>query len=382
MTHDQFPVDAPGDGGNLPARHDPRATHQLSQMRSAATSLALDIQEELRDDEIDLLAYWHILVKRRWMVLSILAGVVALALLITLLTTPVYRAVVLLELQKEGTQVVQMGGVQPADFGGGWDPEFLQTQYKLIQSQSLAERVANELDLDGATMDSLDQPGWFGRMFALLQPQSKQQAKKRGANARQDAQQELMAAAGIVRRGLSVEPVRDSRLVRINYDSTIPGFSVRVANAVAEGFIAAGLERRFGATSYAKTYLEDQLKLTKAKLEDSERKLVVFAQKENLVNTGENGQSLATQNLTDLNAQLATAQGQRIRAEARWRQASGGGAMPSDMVAVSSVPSLRQQRGTLLAQYQGYADIGMGIGLRAAEDPYAAVGEPHGEAAN
>ncbi|QDA55849.1 GumC family protein [Thermomonas aquatica] len=353
MTQDQFPVDAPGDGGNLPARHDPRARQQLSQMRSAATSLALDIQEELRDDEIDLLAYWHILVKRRWMVLSILAGVVALALLITLLTTPVYRASVLLELQKEGTQVVQVGGVQPGDFGGGWDPEFLQTQYRLIQSQSLAERVANELDLDRTTLGDLNQSGWFSRMLALLQPQSKQQAKKRGAaDARQDAQQELMAAAGIVRRGLNVEPVRDSRLVRINYDSTIPGFSVRVANAVAEGFIAAGLERRFGATSYAKTYLEDQLRLTKAKLEDSERKLVVFAQKENLVNTGENGQSLATQNLTDLNAQLATAQGQRIRAEARWRQASGGGAMPSDMMAVSSVPSLRQQRGTLLAQYQ------------------------------
>ncbi|MBL0229038.1 GNVR domain-containing protein [Thermomonas sp.] len=160
-----------------------------------------------------------------------------------------------------------------------------------------------------------------------------------------------MPATVVVRGGLSVEPVRDSRLVKINYDSTVPGFSVRVANAVAEGFIASGLERKFGATSYAKTYLEDQLKLTKAKLEESERKLVSFAQQEGLVSTGENGQSLATQNLTQLNAALANAQDQRIRAQARWRQASSG-AMPADMIGNSNIRPLQQQRAQLQGQYQ------------------------------
>ena len=350
MSEEHFPVGSPDRGNRLPARHDGQSTRQMANMRSAATSLALDIQEELRDDEIDLLAYWHILVKRRWMVLSILAGVVALSLLLTLLTTPLYRASVLLELQKEGTQVVQVGGVQPGDFGG-WDPEFLQTQYKLIQSRSLAERVANELNLDQETLDSLDQPGWFGRMYALLRPQSKQQARQRSADARQDAQRQLDDSAGVVRSGLSVEPVRDSRLVKVNFDSTVPAFSVRVANAVAEGFIASGLERKFGATSYAKTYLQDQLKLTKAKLEDSERKLVEFAQKENLVNTGENGQSLAIQNLTQLNAALATAQDQRIRAQARWQQASSG-AMPADMISNSNIRGLQSQKAVLQGTYQ------------------------------
>ena len=350
MTEENYPVGAPEGGDQLPARDDRPSARQVATIRSAATALALDIQEELRDDEIDLLAYWHILVKRRWMVLSILAGVVALSLLLTLLTTPMYRASVLIELQKEGNQVVQVGAVQPGDFGG-WDPEFLQTQYKLIQSRSLAERVANELSLDQATLDSLNQPGWFGRMSSLLRPQSKEEAKVRAAEARRDAQEQLNQATGIVRGGLSVEPVRDSRLVKINYDSTVPGFSVRVANAVAEGFIASGLERKFGATSYAKTYLEDQLKLTKAKLEDSERKLVEFAQKENLVNTGENGQSLAIQNLTQLNAALATAQDQRIRAQARWQQASSG-AMPADMIGNSNIRTLQSQKAALQGTYQ------------------------------
>jgi capsular exopolysaccharide synthesis family protein len=140
-------------------------------------------------------------------------------------------------------------------------------------------------------------------------------------------------------------------LVVINFDSPSAQFSARAANALADGFIAAGLERRFGASSYAKTYLEDQLKLTKSRLEESERKLVLFAQQENLVDTGDKGQSLAVQNLTQLNAALATAQDQRIRAQARWQQASGG-AMPADMIGNSNIRNLQQQKGALQAQYQ------------------------------
>ncbi len=351
MTQEHLPVGPSGDDNRLPARHDPRQAQQIAQLRGGGTALSLDLQEERRDDdEIDLLAYWHILVKRRWLVLSILAGVVALALLATLMATPIYRASTVLQLEKEGTQVVQVEGIQPGDTGG-WDPEFLQTQYELIQSRSLAERVANELNLDQATLDRLSEPGWLGRMLALLRPQSKEDAKKKAAQTPADAADELRNAAGIISGGLSVEPVRNSRLVRINYDSSSPEFSARVANAVAEGFIASGLERRFGASSYAKTYLEDQLKLTKAKLEDSERKLVAFAQKENLVSTGEAGQSLAVQNLTQLNAALATAQDQRIRAQARWRQASSG-PMPADMIGNSNIRVLQQQKAQLQGTYQ------------------------------
>ena len=350
MTQEHLPVGASGDDSRLPAHHDPRRMQQIAYPRSGSTALALELQDERRDeDEIDLLAYWHILVKRRWLVLSILAGVVALALLKTLMATPIYRATSVLQLEKQGTQVVQVEGIQPD--GYGWDPDFLQTQYELIKSRSLAERVANELNLDQAALDQLSEPGWFGRMLALLRPQSKAETEKKNVATAANAAEELRSAAGIVSGGLSVEPVRNSRLVRINFDSSSPEFSARVANAVAEGFIAAGMERRFGASSYAKTYLEDQLKLTKAKLEQSERQLVAFAQKENIVNTGEAGQSLATQNLTQLNAALANAQDQRIRAEARWRQASSG-AMPADMIGNSNIRVLRQQQAQLQGTYQ------------------------------
>lgn len=346
MTEEHLPVGPAGGNPNLPVSSDlALARHR------GGLALPVDPQDERRDDdEIDLLAYWHILVKRRRLIASVMAGVVALALLVTLTATPIYRAITVLQLDKDGIQVVQVDGIQPGD-DRGWDPAFLQTQYELIKSRSLAERVANELNLDQAALDRLNDPGWLGRMLALLKPQSKQDANAAAGAANTHDADELRKAATMIGNSLSIEPVRNSRLVKLNFDSPSPQFSARAANAIAEGYIASGLERRFGASSYAKTYLEDQLKLTKAKLEESERKLVQFAQQENLVNTGENGQSLAVQNLTQLNAALAAAQDQRIRAQARWRQASSG-AMPADMIGNSNIRVLQQQKGQLLSQYQ------------------------------
>lgn len=346
MSEEQLPVEGGHGGERLPARR-----HQLPSVAqpNALHALAMDGQREADPDEIDLLAYWRILVKRRRLVAGIAAAMLVLALLATLVTRPVYRASTLMQIEKEPVPIVQTTGMMP--FYDSWDPQFLTTQFELLKSRALAERVANELDIDQATLDRLNEPGWLGRIIALVRPASKA-ARPAVAEQPRDAAARLRAGTGVVRGGLSIEPVFDSRLVRINFDSADPALAVRVANAVAEGFIASTLERRMGATSYAKTYLEDQLKQTKAKLEDSERKLVEFAQKEGLVNTGESGTSLAAQNLTELNGALATAQNQRIRAEARWRQASTGGAMPSDMLAASNIGGLRQQQATLQADYQ------------------------------
>ena len=320
-------------------------------IRHAATPMAVDLFEDRQsgdDDEIDLLHYWHVLRKRRWLILSILAGVTALALLATLLATPIYRATAVLQLDQDTQEVVQVQGFEPTR---AMDPNFLQTQYELLQSRSLAERVASQLNLTPGQLESLSAKGFLGRMLDLLKPHSRKVPATPAGQAT-DAAMVLRDGATLVGEGITVEPVRNSRLVKINFDSPSPLFAAQAANAVAEGFIASGLERRFGASSYAKTYLESQLKVTKARLEQSERQLVDYAQKENIINSGENGQSLATQNVTQLNAALAAAQDQRIKAQARWNQAAGGGALPPDMVGNSNIRPLQQQKALLQATYQ------------------------------
>jgi len=240
MQDDKLPVGSTGDDARLPARRETLP----SQHRPGVLSVEMLTEERREDrDEIDLLAYWRILLKRRWLVLGILAAVAALSLLLTLMATPIYRATAVMQIDNEEQQVVQTGGVSGAY--SGWDPEFLETQYQLLQSRALAERVADDLNLDAAALARLDSPGWLDRLKGLVRPAAKPAAQVRDA----DPKATLQAATGVVQGGLTIVPVRNTRLVQISYDSPVPAFSARVANAVAEGFIASGLERRFGASS-------------------------------------------------------------------------------------------------------------------------------------
>jgi capsular exopolysaccharide synthesis family protein len=128
------------------------------------------------------------------------------------------------------------------------------------------------------------------------------------------------AVVGAIQGSLTVEPVRRSRLVRLHFDSTDPFFAAKAVNTVAQAFININLERRFEASAYAKTFLEEKLLQTKAKLEDSERELVRFSRELEIVNIDEK-QNVYGQNLAEFNAAAAKAEQERIRAEAILTQA-------------------------------------------------------------
>ncbi|MFZ7095377.1 GumC family protein [Luteimonas dalianensis] len=348
MQDDNLP--APPDDDNKDDRLPARAPQGNLPARAGSQAVSLDLFEDKRadEDEIDLLAYWRILVKRRWLVLGVLGGVVALSLLVTLMMPPVYRSTATLQIDRESVQAMQVEGFNNAE---GAAPDFLTTQYELLRSRALAERVANELQIDAGTAERLGSNTWWQRATAALRAGDEDEPTGDGTGA-SDELATLQSATGIVRSGLSVEPVRNSRLVRIHYDSTLPAFSARVVNAVADGFISSAIERKFDASSYATRYLEEQLALMKGRLEESERSLVEFATRENIVSAGESGQTLEVQNLGALNASLAAAQNERIAAQAAWSQVSGGGSLPAGAIANSILNTLNQQRAQLNAQYQ------------------------------
>jgi capsular exopolysaccharide synthesis family protein len=363
MKEDQSPQQSRAN--QLPVRSNPGPDHRLAFLRSGGgQAIATQLGETpplVSQSEIDLLAYWQLLVKRRWLILGIIAGAVAITLVATLLTAPIYRATAIIQIEKESIQVMDVRGVAQTDID--YDPSYNQTQFGLLRSRSLAERVAEDLSLvDSEIISRLDPPTWWQRLRALLglggpaaSPAHSLSVAAKAPDSQGEANQamKLRAAAAIVQGGLSVDPVHNSHLVRINYDSVIPSFSAQVANAVADGFIASTMDRQFGASSYAKKYLEDQLAQLKSRLEDSERALVEFAQKEGIVPT-KDGNSLAADNLTELNQALARAVDQRIRAEARWNAAksSNSTAMPADMLNTPVLQGLLAQQATLQAQYQ------------------------------
>ena len=298
------------------------------------------------DDEISLLEYGQVIYRRRWLVLGFAGIVVFIALVATLLMTPLYRATTTLQINRDTIKVVDVQGMTPAESFN--DQDFYQTQYELLQSHSLARRVITNLDLPGnPVFQHMMQPSPLGRLLGLLHPGG---ADGRSPDALDHKYVKTLLGA------LSIEPIRNSRLVAIHVDTPDPKFSARIANAYAEAFIQSNLERRMQGSSYAKSYLEDRLQQLKQRLEDSDKELVAFAQKEQIINlntTVNAQQSLIGQQLGELNTALAQAEQDRYKAEGRWQQvqAMRGDALPQ-VLEDRVVQELRRRYSEDVAKYQ------------------------------
>ena len=163
----------------------------------------------------------------------------------------------------------------------------------------------------------------------------------------------------MVQSGVSVAPVPRSSLVRISFNSPSPKWAQRIADGVADSYISLNLERRYGASSYARTFLKERLDELKLKLEESEKALVAYADEKELiggVRTSDKDSkeyTLADSDLVALNAALQKVVAERIHAQELWEQAnaSTGIGLPQ-ILEDKAISALSQQRAVLMADYQ------------------------------
>jgi succinoglycan biosynthesis transport protein ExoP len=268
----------------------------------------------------------------RWLVLGGLGVGLLGAVLVSLLTSPVYRASVTLEANPPSVAISDEQSRQQ-DQQNTDTYDFVATQVGLLGSRAVAERTAQELNLAN-NPDVVAQD--------------------------RDASQRLSAAASIVQRGLKVIPPEQGQLIKFNYDSTSPQLAALVANGVADSFINTSLQRRYEASAYARNFLERQINKTRGDLEKSEREVVAYAQAQGIITTpggtgsdgksnGSDTNSLQGESLVQLNTALAAATARRVSAEGAYRQGLATG--PTSDVNTAVLP-LRQQLAQLQAQYQ------------------------------
>lgn len=299
---------------------------------SGLTDVAFGRPAAKSDSRFDINEIWRIVAKWWWLITGIAVACLLAAIVISLMITPLYRATTTIEVNPEGVQVVgkQIGDVQPSS---GNERGFLNTQVGLLKSRSLAERVARSTNL--ANNDVL---------FEQDTPRQSREA----------------AAAGLVQGSVTITPVRDSSLISIAIEGPNAELAARLSNAYADNFIQSNMERRYEATSYARNFLQQRIAAVKAKLEQTERELVAYAQKQGIitlsVDTGGTGsvrqeQSIDAATLVQTNNALAQARSDRIAAEQRFRQSAGA---QSSVAAISdpTVQGLGQQRAALEAEYQ------------------------------
>lgn len=292
--------------------------------------------------------YLRIALRWRYVILGAVAACFILGLIVTLLMTPQYTATSTIEISRESSQVTNFQGVERQTSVA--DQEFYQTQYSLLRSRTLAERVATQLRL-------VDDKTFFERFGVDQEDPAFREASGRYTAAGHATRQRI--AGEILLKHVGITPTRLSRLVEINFTSPDAEFSQRAANAWAENFIQTNLERKVQATSYGRNLLQRELGQAKERLDESQRQLVTYAEQQRIINlpaqgSGENKtaeRSLVADELAALSGALSQATADRIEAEARFREAGRAGAS-SEALRNQAINNLRQRRAELAAEYQ------------------------------
>ena len=295
---------------------------------------------------LDLAVYWRLALKHRIVILGCFFTVLALGAALTFLMTPIFTAKATLQIDREAARIFNSEEVTPSESMIQGE-EFFQTQYGLLRSRSLAERVIDSLNL-ASSDEALKAIG--------AEPPSA------GGSAAEQAERRRAAALEAVEENLSISPVRGSRLVSVGFDNPDPLIAANVANGFAENFIQANLDRKFESSKYAREFLEERIAQTKDRLEAAERQLVAYAVTQQIVNVSEPGQgstdsgstrSLTASNLVALNDALSKAHAERVAAEERWRSARTTALMTlPEVLGNPAIQRLTEQRAVLNASYQ------------------------------
>ncbi|MGN6287788.1 MAG: GumC family protein [Sphingopyxis terrae] len=273
--------------------------------------------------------------RRNW-VMGIIAGALVIGLILTFLATPQFSSTARIEILPDSPIATNVEGQRDRSLIN--EVAFYNTQYSLLESESLAERVVRAGNL---TVDKD-----FAAAFGLDHVEAGMTSDQRKGLSN--------SAVRILLSNLSVSPVRNSSLVDVSFSTPSPQLSAKLANLWVTQFVQSTIDRRFAATSDARQYLESRLSRLRENLEASERALINYSTDKGIVTiSSETDTSGRTQNRTlvgsdiaDISAALVKAREARIAAEADLSNSVVGSAQ----INAPTLGALRQRRAEAAAE--------------------------------
>jgi len=287
--------------------------------------------EDYREKTIDLREYFRVFLKRRWVIITVFAVVVLLTAIATFTAAPVYRANAQIVIEKENPNLVSIEEVMAVDSTG---TDYYQTQYKIIQSRTVAREVIRRLDLknspeffpvpkdnllSGITTGIRDAlksiRDWTASLLKTGEPEDGS-----GLSDEDAALDSRLVTAFIDR--VKVSPIENSRLVDVGVEAKDPAMSARMTNELVRAYIDQSLETKLAAAKNAAMWLGEQVDDMRKKVEDAERALLQYKEDQQIITDfSSDAENITAQKLAELNTQLIEAESQRVEAETRYRQA-------------------------------------------------------------
>ena len=298
------------------------------------------------------------------MILVVFLLITSLAALRALLTRPVYQATAQILIERDDPKVLGFQRITE-EKGYGID-DYYQTQYKLLQSRSLARRVLVSAGL-------LADPEFGG-------PRTPQ-AIQALTTAPEGALPEMEALLGGFLARLNISPLKNSRLVNVSFEAHQPELAATVVNAVLAAYMQQTLDLRYHTSSEAGVWLSGQIENQRKTVEALNVKLNQLKEQQGLVNIEER-RTLLDQRLKELGTALNERKTERLQKEALWRQMAGA-ANPEELPEVmrsSVLQSLRIELASLERQQAQLPRALHGTAPRGPQGPQADRGDAHEDA--
>ena len=298
----------------------------------------------------DQLWEWLRLLNRR-KALIVGCGLVAVALMALMVAqaTPMYKASARLLLDTRTFKVLSteaaLSGVDTMNLGA------IQSELEVIQSEFLIGRVVDKLGLaNNADFNGTKPPGFIDAAFAplrelwstgistLLAPAPKPQPAAqpaRSSRAAEESDPRRRAAIGAVSGGLSVTLLGRTYVILITVESPDGTMSARIANAIAEAYLADQIDTKNEANRRATEWLEQRLAELRRNLQVAEEAVAAYRRDKGLAGSPEG--TVTTQTLSDLNAKYVSARTKRIEREARLVALSKASLNPGEIANIAEV---------------------------------------------
>jgi|RhiMethySRZTD1v2_1073278.scaffolds.fasta_scaffold19330_5 capsular exopolysaccharide synthesis family protein len=262
--------------------------------------------------------YGRVLSERRAIVLTCLVLVVLFTTTFTFLATPLYRATTTIQVERQGPGVLAFSDMAAMDYYDYQD--FYQTQYKILGSQTVLRLAAERLDLPNRPEYATRTGSPIRRWITALR------SSVSGDSADLEPQDPMVVAAKFIDGGLSIEPVRNSKLVKITFIDRSRELSADVANAVAEAYEQFNTDARFTTTKQAGEFLTKQVARLQGDIQTQERTLQKYAAQNEILALSAGSQDISEKALSDINTKYVEAKGRLAVAQARYDAVSRGSA--------------------------------------------------------
>jgi capsular exopolysaccharide synthesis family protein len=247
--------------------------------------------------------------KRRGIVATCLGLSLLIATLYNYTTRPVYQATAQILIDRDLPNVLPTKELLDTEAGA----DYYQTQYQLLRGRMLIERVVEKLQL---------QKGAEFQTGPLMSPWERIQRKFLGRNpgpALDTDGMPLSPTVGAFRSRLQIEPVAGSRLVNVRFSAYDPSVAAKAVNTLAQLYIDQSMEFRYTTSTEATGWLGERVADQKSKVEQAERALQAYREREGLVNFDEK-EGLGDQKVVAISSSVLQARTERIAKESLYAQ--------------------------------------------------------------